>query len=324
MAAIEENASVPGRERGRRRRWWLALLAIPAALMLASWWLTEPLADRVAPGATSGRPPVPVSADVKSAAADATAKAGEGDPTHPVWPEGKLDGPRAKALLLDVLLVAAERLNQIDDYTATFRKQERLNGKLGPVQTLQMKVRHKPFAIYFKFLNPQAGREVVYAEGHHDNKLIAHATGVSRLLIPRLAVPPDSKLALLDSRHPVTEAGLANLTAKLIGFRRMDLEDTDAVTVLDRFKDEDGREWLRSVHTHTHRIEHRPFARVEVLYDPTTFFPMDIHSYDWPEAGQTGDLHLAEHYHYQALDTNASLSALDFDPANPEYAFQRY
>ncbi len=328
MAAIEQDASVPGRVRGSRRRWWLLALALalPAVVVAGSWWLTEPLTDRPTsePYAPASATAVPVSVEVRNAAIAATAKQEEGDPAHPVWPASKLDGPKAKALLLDVLLVAADRLNQVDDYTATFRKQERLNGKLGPVQTLQMKVRHKPFAIYFKFLDPQPGREVVYAEGHHDNKLIAHATGVARVLFPRLAVAPDSRLALVDSRHPVTEAGLANLTAKLIGYRRLDLDDDDAVTVLDRTQDDQGRQWLRSVHTHTRKIANRPFARVDVLYDPATFFPMDIHSYDWPESGQTGDLHLAEHYHYEDLDTHAALSALDFDPANPAYAFQRY
>ena len=69
----------------------------------------------------------------------------------------------------------------------------------------------KPFAVYLKFLAPQAGKEVVYAEGHHENKVIAHSGGLARLLVPRLAVAPDHPLALADSRHAVTEAGVANL-----------------------------------------------------------------------------------------------------------------
>src|SRR5438067_528932 len=78
----------------------------------------------------------------------------------------------------------------------------------------------------------------------------AAGCGVGRSLVPRPALPPDHPLALADARHPITEAGLTNLTARLIGFRRMDLDDPGAVTIVDRTHDEQGRPWLRSLHEH--------------------------------------------------------------------------
>ena len=302
-------------------RWWGWLLigALPViAAASASWWLTEPLTDHGAPGVAqvSSAPPVEVPPEVKALTAAAVEDL--------AWPEARLDGRRAKTLLLDTLVTAAGRLNRVESYTATFRKQERLNGKLGPEQTLSMKVRQKPFAVYFKFLAPQEGKEVVYAEGHHDNKLIAHSGGIARLLLPRLAVPPDHPLALADSRHPITEAGLANLTARLIHFRKADLDDPEAKTVLDRTTDAKGRSRLRSVHTHPNPHPDRPFARIEVLYDPVTFLPLDVRNYDWPGSGEHDALPLAERYNYDDLNLAASLTALDFDPANPAYAFHRY
>jgi hypothetical protein len=78
------------------------------------------------------------------------------------------------------------------------------------------------------------------------------------------------------------------------------------------------------VHTHPHQTADRPFARVEVLYDPETYVPTDIRNYDWPSPSHTGGLPLAEHYSYDRLNLDASLTALDFDPANPAYAFHRY
>jgi hypothetical protein len=242
----------------------------------------------------------------------------------PPWPEQRLEGKPAKEILLATLRAAAERLDQIDAYTATFRKQERINGVLGPEQTLQMKVRQRPFAVYLKFLAPKEGKEVVYAEGHRDNLVIAHSTGVSRWLVPRLAVPPNHPLALADSRHAITEAGLSNLTRKLIAFRVTDLDDAEAETILDRTTDADGRTWLRSLHLHPRQTPDRPFARVEVLYDPETRFPLQISNFDWPEPNHSGDLLLAERYVYQDLDVDVRLSAIDFDPANPAYAFHRY
>ena len=243
-----------------------------------------------------------------------------------VWPEDRLEGQAAKQLLLDVLLRVSVRLNKVDAYTATLHKQERLKGKLGPEQTVDLKVRHRPFSVYMKFLAPQAGKEVVYAEGHHDNKMIAHAGGFARLLVPRLAVAPDHPLALADSRHAITEAGLSNLTARLIGFRKLDLEDQEAETVLDRVTDTKSRVRFRSVHFHPRYHEDRPYARVEVLYDPDSFIPVDIRSFDWPEKGMAGagGLQLAEHYGYENLSLDVPLTAIDFDPANPAYQFHRY
>lgn len=312
MTALDSSADSSASPR-RRSRWLLpvaaALLGLP---LLASWWFTEPLVDH--PSASA---PAPASASAPAPASVAVARA-------PDWPEGRLDGDEAKRLLLASLEFTAPRLAQVSGYTATFRKQERMAGQLGPVHTMAMKVRNRPFAIYFKFLAPKAGKEVVYAEGHHDNKLIAHNGDWTRRLVPRLAVPPDSKLAMADSRHPITEAGLVNLANRLLVFRGMDIVDDDAVTILDRVGGPDGRPRLRSIHTHTVPNDGRPFARVEVLYDPETQYPIQISSYDWPEPGRSGDLKLAERYTYDDLKLDAPLTAADFDPTNPDYAFMRF
>jgi hypothetical protein len=298
-------ATLPSR-RGRR---WLWLLAVPPALVaLASWWFTEPL----------GPPPSP--------GLDHDAVVAEVPPPPPAleWPALRLDGEPAKRLLLKLLLADRKELEAVDGYTATFRKEERIRGRLEPEQTIRVKFRHRPFAVYMKFLKPSEGKEVVYAEGRHDNKMIAHAAGLGRMLVPRLKVAPTDRLALAENRHPITEAGLLNLVNKLVGFRELDLKDPEAVTILDRTVDDQGRAWLRSVHLHPHYHPERPFARVEVLYDPQTKLPLRITSYDWPAPGQTGDLLVAERYSYEDLKLDAPLDDLDFDPANPAYAFHRF
>jgi hypothetical protein len=293
---------------------WFGLLATPVAVIAAvSWWLTAPLDDDM-PAVAGGAAKTTFAPALPPRPAD----------VPPPWPHQRIDGEPAKTILLETLQAVKERLDRVAGYTATFRKQERMNGKLGPEQTLAMKVRHRPFAIYLKFLAPDAGKEVVYAQGHHENKVIAHTTGLSRWLVPRLAVPPDHPLALAETRHSVTEAGLANLTDKLLEFRRMDIGDPEAVTILDQTSDDDGRSWLRSIHIHPRKAAGRPFTRVDVLYDPESRLPLRISNYDWPEPGHTGELLLAERYAYDDLNFDATFTALDFDPANPAYAFHRY
>jgi hypothetical protein len=297
----------------RRRAWVIAvLLVLPVAAAALCWWLTAPL-DDVGPTPLAAPSPAPIAATARAA-----------PNALPDWPETRLEGAPAKRLLLDTMLAVEKRLAGVAGYTATFRKQERVGGVLGPEQTLTMKIRHHPFAVYLKYLSPNAGKEVVYADGHHENKIIAHSAGVARWLVPRLAVAPDHPLALADSRHAITEAGLANLVDKLVGFRQMDLEDPEAVTILDRTTAADGRPWLRSLHTHPHFDSRRPFARVEIHYDPATRLPLWIENFDWPAADHEGDLLLAERYVYEDLDLHAELSTLDFDPANPAYSFKRY
>ena len=130
-------------------------------------------------------------------------------------------------------------------------------------------------------------------------------------------------MAVAEKPLPDHDAGIFSLTAKLLHFREIDMDDPDAVTILDRTKGADGKPYLRSLHTHHVRAD-RPFARVEVLYDPDTMLPVEITSFDWPDSDQQPELLLAEHYSYENLDLTAACCDLDFDPANPAYEFRRY
>ena len=142
----------------------------------------------------------------------------------------------------------------------TFRKQERINGKLLPEQTYFIKIRQDPFAIYMRGIQPVAGRELIFAEGHYDNHVIGHPVGMARFLVPRLKVPPDHPMILAESRHPMNQAGLGNLIRKLLGFRQMDLEEPEEVTILDRTTDP-GRQALAAVHAHPSPVPARAAAR---------------------------------------------------------------
>jgi Protein of unknown function (DUF1571) len=302
-------------------------LIVPISLRAVTWWLAAPQRAGVQ-SAHRSVPVVAVPARVAAATnpVEPPAAASEEPPRvcFLSWPESRLEGDAAKRLLLEVLVDGARKLESIDGYTATFHKRERIGGRLGERQTLEMKLRQRPFAVYLKYVCPEPGKEVVYCEGRHDNMVIAHASGWSRRLIPRLAVAPTSPLALAENRHPITDAGLFTLVLKLIHFREIDLDDTEAVTILDRAQGLDGRSYYRSLHTHPHKDSNRPFARVEVLYDPDTMLPIEISSFDWPKPGQTGDLLMAEQYAYENLTLGTSLTDLDFDPANPDYNFSRY
>ena len=314
----------------RRPRLWIAIAAVLASpfVLIAAvcWWFTAPagLGAEGGPSLTfvSDPPPEPAGGPT---AEECDACPEPVEPALAEWPEERVEGEAAKRYLLGFLRESAERLEAIDGYTATMIRRERIDGELGPEQTLSIKVKHRPFAIYLRFQAPKAGKEAIFASGYFDDDVVAHNGDWTRRFIPRLKVDPDSPIALADNRHPITEAGLLNLTEKLLYFREIDIDDPDAVTILDRTTDEDGRLWYRSIHSHSHRDNIRPFAYVEVLYCPDRLIPLHIESYDWPEDGEDqGELPLAETYHYTDIDFDATLTAIDFDPSNPDYDFHRY
>lgn len=265
----------------------------------------------IAPSSTQSTP--------RSFAEPTTVEASPAERSRPAWPESRLEGAPAKRLLLAVLTAAEARLDRIEDYTATLLKQERIGGTLGPEETIAIKVRHLPFAVHLKFLGHKAGQEVLYAAGKNENKLVVQAGGWSRRLVPRLTLDPTGFLAMAENRHPITEAGLAHLTGKLAAACRLDLDDPDAVTVLDRIT-EAGRAWLRSTHVYSVRNADRPSCRVEVCYDLDSGLPLRFSGYDWPKPGQADVPLLGESYRYDDLRLEAGLTDLDFKIGNPAYA----
>lgn len=242
---------------------------------------------------------------------------------RPVWPDQPLAGEPAKRLLVAFLGAAAQRLDHISSYTAVLLKQERFGSTLAPEETIDMKVRHAPFAVYLKYRGEKKGREALYVHGENDNKVVAHTGDWTSKLIPRLLLDPNGTIAMVENRHPITEAGLGHLAHRLLTAARRDVDDLGVVTVLDRVAVE-GRSWLRSVQIYATPSPDRPLSRVEVCYDPATGLPLRFIGADWPEPGRDDARQLAESYRYEDLRLDAGLTKRDFDSDNPAYAFARF
>jgi hypothetical protein len=298
------------------------LLVVGCSISALSWYFTPPLE---AESANDVKTSSATHKDSTTADRDRTSDRLRSVADSPiVWPSDRLEGLEAKRLLLRVMIEAGERIDRVRGLTAIFHKRERIDGKLGPMETMRIKVRSRPFSVYLKYLHPSSGKEVIYVSGKRDNKLIGHYGGASRMLLPRIVVPPDHPVALASSRHPITEAGPANLIKKLIKFRQIDLNDDRAVTILDRGTDFKGRIRPRSLHRHPEPDGVHLYAEVEIFYDPETFIPYQITNYGWREGNEEGPLPLVEMYRYDELAIDVPLTDLDFDPANPAYEFRRF
>ena len=217
---------------------------------------------------------------------------------------------------------ALQQIEQIDNYTATLIKRERTNGKMGPTESLSIKVRQKPLSIYVKSLGPQSmkGQEVLYVNGVNNGKMWAHSVGL-RGLLGTLAINPNDPLAMQGQQYPLTQIGILKLTERLIEVADRDMKFGECTM-----------KWIDHV-----KINDRPCRCIEVVHpqprdnfifhiarifvDDELNLPIRYERYDWPSA-PGGRLPLMEEYTYLNVKRNAGLTGADFDVRNPAYRFR--
>jgi len=247
-------------------------------------------------------------------------------------PEGAALSPRpeprrAMAIEIDrakgAMAACRARYESIRDYSCVFHKRERIDGKLINPHIMAMKVRTRPHALYFKFVQPNRGREAIFEPTKYDGKVVAHDVGLGRLLAGTMYLDPRGTMAMEESRHPVTEAGIGALIRTVI--ERWDAElDPDESSVAIHPHAKVGDRACTMIETvHPGRKEGFLFHRVKVFVDHEQGLPIRFEAYDWPkQAG--GEADLVEEYTYADLKTDSGLEPADFDPANPRYSFRRF
>jgi hypothetical protein len=220
-------------------------------------------------------------------------------------------------------LEARDRFRSIQDYTCTFIKRERINGQLLPEEYIFMKARTKPFSIYMKWQRPYEGREVIYVQGQHDGKVMAHSTGVEKVVGGTVALDPRGDMAMENSRHDITEAGIGNLVGQLAARWQKEKQLGQTKVEIKENATVDGRP-CRCVKTQ-HPMDPKNYAyyRSRVFFDKEHGLPIRFEGYDWPRRGASADGEAIETYTYRDLKLNVSLTGMDFNVDNPKYSFGR-
>jgi len=211
-------------------------------------------------------------------------------------------------------------IEQLQDYSATLVKRERINGTLGDYQYMFVKIRHNPFSVYLHFLAPNdlKGQEVIYIRGRNDGKLLAHGTGFQKMF-GTVSLDPTGMIAMQGNRYPITEIGILNLVTKLIEIGEKDVQYGECEVKFFEAKIEDRPCTCIQV---LHPIPRRNFlfnvARIYV--DQQLNMPIRYEAYDWP-AKPGGPPQLTEEYTYLNLKLNNGFTDADFDVRNPNYQF---
>lgn len=245
-----------------------------------------------------------------------------------------INGSRV-ALHLHVALLelGRHRIERFPDYSATFFKQEKLDGEdIQEMQICQLKMRHEPFSVYMKWLEGgDVGRQVLYVNELHDGKMLVKLGGRKGTLLPILKLDPDGSLALKEARHPVTEMGLLKLADLIIKYRKRDLSLKQGVRwqmlADQKFLDHDC--YCFVVEYDSKEIE--PVYRKSITYiDKVHSLPVGVKNFGWPTVDTPLDdpqgfdeATLIENYGYKDLSFETRLSDADFDKANADYKFRR-
>jgi len=232
-------------------------------------------------------------------------------------------GSHALAPALETLRKAEAHLeNNVRDYSAVLVRRERTGAKLGPRQSLRIKIRHKPFSVYVCALEPesQKGDEAIYVEGENEGKLLGHTTGVMGKMLGTLRLDPQGTLAMQNQRYPITEMGVLNFCRRLIRTLEEDLNYEECEVKLLPGQKVNERACTAVEIIHPVRREHFRFHLARVLVDDELKTPIRHESYDWPQK-PGAEPEIIEEYTYTDIKLNPGLTDGDFDPRNPEYGF---
>ena len=233
-------------------------------------------------------------------------------------PEGTIlagrDALRASHHQLERGKLILERTN---DYSAQFKRQERINGSLLDAQAMNLKVRHAPFSLYMKWTEGDKGRQLIFVQGQNDDKVLIQIGGMAGRLTGALPMAADDPRVLAESRYPATSAGLLALTNIILAHHENDLKRESGLTAEMRDGESfDNRPCYLTTLTYDDPQTNADYHKSLILIDKELSVPVCVRNYTWVE-GQPAATHdesnLIEHYAYTGLQINTQLSDNDFE-----------
>ncbi|WP_145201902.1 DUF1571 domain-containing protein [Thalassoglobus polymorphus] len=210
-------------------------------------------------------------------------------------------------------------LNRVQDYECQFTRREFVNNKLVTQQTL-FRMRHQPFSVYLKFIDPAPGREVLYVAGQNQGKLLAHeASGLSSL-VGTVSLAVNSPKVMAETRYPITQAGMKNLIQLVIAQWELESKYGEVDVKFYPNAKIGGADCEVVEVSHPRPRKQFPYHLTRVFFEKTTRLPVRVENYGFPAApGQKAPL--LEEYTYTSIKVNNGFKDIDFDRNNPKYSF---
>ncbi|MFN9717254.1 MAG: DUF1571 domain-containing protein [Planctomycetota bacterium] len=210
------------------------------------------------------------------------------------------------------------KIRDMKGYECTFTKKEVVGSEIIS-QTMAMKVRHEPFSVYMKFVEPSAGREVIFVDGRNDNKLLIHETGF-KALIGTLELAPEDSLVMAENRYPITRAGLVNMLETVIAQweEEMKYGETDVKYYGDAKVGEYTCRIIESSHPQPRR--QFKFQTTRLWTDEKSGMAVRVQQFGFPR-NKDQKAPIVEDYTFTGIKPEVRLTDRDFDVNNPNYNY---
>jgi hypothetical protein len=222
---------------------------------------------------------------------------------------------------LEAARASRESVRKLPGYTCTFSKQEQL--KKGPLmrQVMSLKFRREPFSVYLKYVEPHAGREVIYVEGRNKGKLQVHEPSGLASVIGTISLAPTGNEAMKENRYPVTLIGMEKMLDITITDWDEALKDPDVV--VETYPQAKIGDLDCTMFEILHPKAREPFKyqRSRLYIEKKTNLPIRAEQYAYPaKAGEEAPL--VEEYTYSDLKIDTPPTDAEFDVNNDSYGYK--
>lgn len=198
--------------------------------------------------------------------------------------------------------------HSVQDYTCTFIKRERINGKTGRPQEIQVKFLDRPFSVAMRWVkNAPIGDRCLYVEGKHDGNMLVRPKGLLKW-VGTVRRRPDSPEVLANTLRPINLFGFRRALKSLIEVYELADERGDLTTGFAGRKMVAGRATVVLQRILPARDDY-PAAKTLIYIDVQRLVPVCIEAWGW-------DGNLDSRYIYKDVKINVGLTEQDFTPQN--------
>ena len=227
------------------------------------------------------------------------------------------DETKLKDFVLELSRIAVERYSEIDDYSADFIRQERVENVMNDTEYFFIKFR-KPFDLYLRWTKgKRKDWELLYARGKYNNQVVVHVTGLANLFLPTLELDPAGGIAMMNNRHSILEFGIGYLIENYYRDIKMALEKDEVKLEYLGEKEIGGRPCWGIEAVLPEDSKQYYCYKSRLYFDKECMLPIKSVFYEWKD----GKEQLIEIYKYENLSLNNGFTDNDFDRKNKEYDF---
>jgi hypothetical protein len=195
----------------------------------------------------------------------------------------------------------------IKDFTCRFTKRERIDGRLGRSQEIDVRFLDSPFSVAMHWQkNAPIGDRVLYVEGANDGKMLVRPKGLLSL-VGTVRRQPDSEQVMANTLRPISRFGFRRSMESLIDVYTKADKRGHLTTRFAGRKQVDGRPTIVLERTLSVPRPEYSGRRTLIYIDTERLLPVCVEAWDWDDK-------LACRYIYSDVHLNVGLTSDDFRP----------